>query len=99
MSVDFAAKIFYGCPIGYEEYNKLTDDERDEYLYWVDCYSDDEDTTFMLGFPVLSCAPGQIKNISNINCDEKGKADIFYICNKYNIDTKPIGYYLASIVS
>lgn len=99
MSVGFTARIFYGCPIGHDEYNKLTDNEKDEYLYWIDCYGDNEDTTFMLGFPVFSCAPGQIKNINNINCNEKGKADISYICNKYNIDTKPIGYYLVNRIA
>ena len=99
MSVDFTAKIFYGCPIGYEEYNKLTDEERDEYVYWADCYHDDEDSTFILGFPILSCCPGQVKNVAEADCDEEDKTNIFYICNKYNIDTKSIGYYLVNRVS
>lgn len=99
MSVDFTAKIVYGCPIGYEEYNKLTDEERDEYVFWTDCYSDDEDSTFILGFSVLSCDPGEMKNVKEADCDEEDKTNIFYICNKYNIDTKSIGYYLVNRVS
>ena len=98
MSVDYTAKIVYGCPIGYEEYNKLIDEERDEYVYCIDCYSDD-DSTFILGFPVLSCDPGEMKNVNEASCDEEDKTNIFYICDKYNIDIKSIGYYLVNRVS
>ena len=100
MSVNFTARIVYGCPISYEEYNKLTDDEKDEYVYWIDCYSDAEDATLMLGLPIMSCDPGEIKRISEkVDCEKEEKANIFYICDKYNIDTKSIGYYLANRVS
>lgn len=99
MSVDFTAHIFYGCPIGYEEYDRLTDEEKDEYIYWADCYSEAEKAIFILGFPILSCCPGQVKNVAEADCDEEDKTNIFYICDKYNIDTKSIGYYLVNRVS
>ena len=98
MSVDYTAKIVYGCPIGYEEYNRLIVEDSDEYVYCIDCYSDD-DSTFILGFPVLSCDPGEMKNINEAEWEKEDKAKIFYICDKYNIDTKSIGYYLVNRVS
>lgn len=101
MSVDFTAYIFFGRPISYEKYNKLTDEEKEEYVYRADCYHDGKDTTFILGVPVLSCDPGQVKNVAGAGtrCDDDDRTNIYYICNKYNIDTELIGYYLVHRVS
>lgn len=62
MSIDYSVEIYCGYPVKYElveSINAATSYAFEEYFTCIDCYCDNENSTYIFGIPVMSIEMGE----------------------------------------